>query len=113
MIGRAAQGRPWIFREVEHYLRTGTELAPPTITEIQSILKEHLLDHYEFHGEYTGVRTARKHVGWYLADLPHGKEFLAHFYQLESAEEQLASLDALLERVAANDSNVKQGRKAA
>lgn len=113
MIGRAAQGRPWVFREIVHYLRTGTVLAAPTASEIRQILKQHLQDHYDFHGEYTGVRTARKHVGWYLADMKHAKRFLAHFYRLESAGEQLASLDALLEAVAANDSEVIQGRKAA
>ncbi|MBA3477546.1 MAG: tRNA dihydrouridine synthase DusB [Lautropia sp.] len=66
MIGRAAQGRPWIFREIDHYLATGGKLAGPTWHEIWSLLRQHLLDHYAFYGEFTGVRTARKHIGWYL-----------------------------------------------
>ncbi len=64
MIGRAAQGRPWIFREVAHYLATGTHLAPPLVAEVQRALLEHLQDHYGLYGEYTGVRSARKHIGW-------------------------------------------------
>ncbi len=63
MIGRAAQGRPWIFREILHYLQTGALLDPPKVAEIQGILNNHLIDHYEFYGEYAGVRTARKHIG--------------------------------------------------
>lgn len=66
MIGRAAQGRPWIFREIDHFLATGSRLAGPTWQEVWSLLRRHLLDHYAFYGEFTGVRTARKHIGWYL-----------------------------------------------
>ena len=66
MIGRAAQGRPWIFREIDHYLGSGAKLASPTWREIWSLLRQHLLDHYAFYGEFAGVRTARKHIGWYL-----------------------------------------------
>lgn len=66
MVGRAAQGRPWIFREVDHYLATGRRRAAPTWQEVWSLLRQHLLDHYAFYGEYVGVRTARKHIGWYL-----------------------------------------------
>jgi tRNA-dihydrouridine synthase len=66
MIGRAAQGRPWMFREIDHFLRTGSLLPPPALDEIRQVLREHLLDHYAFHGEYVGVRTARKHIGWYI-----------------------------------------------
>jgi tRNA-dihydrouridine synthase B len=113
MVGRAAQGRPWIFRQIAHYLSTGETLPDPTLPEIHQVLREHLLDHYKFHGEFTGVRSARKHVGWYLANIPNTKAFLAQFYSLESAEEQIASLDALLNWVAANDPIVEKGRKAA
>ncbi len=113
MVGRAAQGRPWIFSQIAHFLETGTELPDPTLPEIHQVLREHLLDHYKFHGEFTGVRTARKHVGWYLANISNTKAFLSHFYTLESAEEQIASIDALLKWVAANDSTVEQGREAA
>jgi len=66
MIGRAAQGRPWIFREVAHFLQTGTLLPPPDLHEIRSVLREHLQDHYAFHGEWSGPRIARKHIGWYI-----------------------------------------------
>jgi tRNA-dihydrouridine synthase B len=66
MIGRAAQGRPWIFREVDHFLKTGTLLAPPSLAEIRGVLREHLLDHYAFYGEHCGPRIARKHIGWYI-----------------------------------------------
>ncbi len=66
MIGRAAQGRPWIFREIDHFLGSGSKLPAPTWEEIWGLLRQHLLDHYAFYGEFTGVRTARKHIGWYL-----------------------------------------------
>lgn len=88
MIGRAAQGRPWIFREIDHYLRTGEKLAPPDHEEMRELLLEHLEDHYRFYGEYTGVRTARKHIGWYLADLPDGPAFCAGMNQIENTREQ-------------------------
>ena len=88
MIGRAAQGRPWIFREIDHYLRTGEKLAPPDHEEMRELLLEHLEDHYRFYGEYTGVRTARKHIGWYLAELPGGPAFCAGMNQIENTREQ-------------------------
>jgi tRNA-dihydrouridine synthase B len=66
MIGRAAQGRPWIFREIDHFLKTGALLAPPSLAEIRDVLREHLLDHYAFYGEHAGPRIARKHIGWYI-----------------------------------------------
>jgi len=113
MIGRAAQGRPWIFNQIARFLETGEELPDPSLPEIHQVLREHLMDHYEFHGEFTGVRSARKHVGWYLANIPNTKAFLSQFYTLESAEEQIASLDALLTWVAANDPSVEKGRAAA
>jgi tRNA-dihydrouridine synthase B len=65
MVGRAAQGRPWIFREIAHFLATGVELPPPTRTELKTWMLAHLLEHYELYGEYSGVRSARKHLGWY------------------------------------------------
>ncbi|MDT4839226.1 putative tRNA-dihydrouridine synthase [compost metagenome] len=70
MIGRAAQGRPWIFREIAHYLATGEELPPPDLTEVKAWLLDHLEDHYSLYGEFTGVRSARKHLGWYAQSLP-------------------------------------------
>lgn len=70
MIGRAAQGRPWLFREVAHFLSTGELLAPPSVAELREWMLEHLQDHYALYGEYTGVRSARKHLGWYARSLP-------------------------------------------
>jgi tRNA-dihydrouridine synthase B len=75
MIGRAAQGRPWLFREIEHFLQTGELLPPPRIDEIQQVMNEHLEDHYAFYGEFTGVRTARKHIGWYTRGLSGANVF--------------------------------------
>ena len=77
MIGRAAQGRPWIFREISHFLATGMHCAPPTVAEARALIAEHLSDHYEFYGEEAGVRIARKHLGWYTEGLPGSLEFRA------------------------------------
>lgn len=88
MIGRAAQGRPWIFREIQHYLATGKHLAPPTWGELSELLLTHLDDHYRFYGEYTGVRTARKHIGWYLSGLPGGRELCDRINLIDSTQEQ-------------------------
>jgi len=89
LIGRAAQGRPWIFREIAHFLATGAELAPPTQTEACSILVEHLENLYAFYGEQAGVRIARKHLGWYAKDRPENAAFRAVANRAESAVEQL------------------------
>ncbi len=75
MIGRAAQGRPWIFREITHFLQTGEHLAPPLVAEVRRVMLAHLLDHYALYGEGSGVRSARKHIGWYVRDLPGGEAF--------------------------------------
>jgi tRNA-dihydrouridine synthase B len=77
MIGRAAQGRPWIFREIDHFLRTGELLAPPSLAEIREVLREHLVDHYAFYGEVTGPRIARKHIGWYIDGWCEDRRFAA------------------------------------
>src|SRR5690606_20855600 len=79
LIGRAAQGRPWIFREIAHFLETGEQLPGPGLIEVQHILLEHLAALHVFYGDVMGVRIARKHVGWYLATLPGAKEFRAQF----------------------------------
>lgn len=92
MIGRAAQGRPWIFREIAHYLEHGTHLQPPSYGELRDLLLEHLEDHYSFYGEHTGVRSARKHIGWYLAGLPGADTLLPHIMKLESTDEQSRTL---------------------
>lgn len=88
LIGRAAQGRPWIFREIAHYLAIGKELPAPTLYEVERILLEHLAALHAFYGDLMGVRIARKHVGWYLATLPGAREFRAEFNRLESTDAQ-------------------------
>ncbi|MBV7502831.1 MULTISPECIES: tRNA dihydrouridine synthase DusB [Achromobacter] len=88
MIGRAAQGRPWIFREIDHYLRTGETLAPPSYREMRELLLEHLDDHYRFYGEHTGVRTARKHIGWYVDGLPGADSFCAGMNLIDNTRDQ-------------------------
>jgi tRNA-dihydrouridine synthase B len=93
MIGRAAQGRPWICREIDHYLRTGVHLPAPLVAEVRELMNAHLEAHYAFYGEYVGVRTARKHIGWYVRDLPGGEEFRQRMNLLESTAEQLAAVD--------------------
>ena len=92
MLGRIAQGRPWIFREVTHFLATGSHLAPPLVADVERLLLDHLLDHYTLYGEFTGVRSARKHIGWYVKTLPGGEDFRAQMNALDSSEAQLASV---------------------
>ncbi len=88
MIGRAAQGRPWIFREIAHFLATGRELAPPLVLEVRRALLAHLQDHYGLYGEFTGVRSARKHIGWYVRGLPGGEAFRQRMNRIDSAAVQ-------------------------
>jgi len=92
LIGRAAQGRPWIFREIEHYLRTGEHLPAPSLLEVERILLEHLAALHAFYGDVMGVRIARKHVSWYLATLPGAREFRAQFNRLDSTDAQCANV---------------------
>jgi tRNA-dihydrouridine synthase B len=94
MIGRAAQGRPWICREVDHFLRTGSYLPAPMVEEVRGLMHEHLEAHYAFYGEFLGVRTARKHIGWYVRELDGGEEFRQRMNLLESTSAQLAAVDA-------------------
>jgi tRNA-dihydrouridine synthase B len=102
MIGRAAQGRPWIFREVAHYLAHGTLLAPPTVRQVQGWLTAHLHDHYALYGEHTGVRSARKHIGWAVKALPGGEAFRARMNLLDDCRAQVDAVthffDALADR---------------
>jgi len=100
MIGRAAQGRPWIFREIAHYLETGTHLALPPVVEIWGVLADHLQDLYAFYGEDAGVRIARKHIDWYTRDLAGSEEFRRGMNQLESAQQQMNAVDAFFGRLA-------------
>ena len=88
MIGRAAQGRPWIFREIEHYLKTGTHSQAPEITEIREVLLGHLSELYQFYGEYSGCRIARKHIAWYTKGLRDSNAFRQAMYKVESTAEQ-------------------------
>jgi len=97
MIGRAAQGRPWIFREIDHFLKTGALLAPPLVSEVRQLMSEHLRAHYAFYGEYLGLRTARKHIGWYVRDLEGGEEFRQRMNRIEHCEEQREAVDAFFE----------------
>ncbi|MEO6320639.1 MAG: tRNA dihydrouridine synthase DusB [Polaromonas sp.] len=93
MIGRAAQGRPWIFRELVHFMATGTHLAPPLVADVKRLLLDHLLDHYRLYGEFTGVRTARKHIGWYVQTLPGGEAFRSRMNLLEDCNMQLEAVN--------------------
>ena len=97
MVGRAAQGRPWIFREIDHYLRTGSLLPPPRIDEVRQLMAQHLHAHYAFYGDYLGVRTARKHIGWYLRDLAGGEAFRQQMNRIEYCASKLAAVDAFFE----------------
>ena len=100
MIGRAAQGRPWLFREIAHYLDTGALLPPPEVAEIRAIMNEHLEDHYAFYGEFTGVRTARKHIAWYTRGLAGASLFRHHMNTLDSSTAQLAAVNAFFDQQA-------------
>jgi tRNA-dihydrouridine synthase B len=100
MIGRAAQGRPWIFREVAHFLATGTQLAPPLVAEVRRLLLEHLEDHYTLYGEFTGVRSARKHIGWYVKDVPGGAAFRERMNRIEHCAAQLEAVADFFDELA-------------
>ena len=100
MIGRAAQGRPWIFREIAHYLATGAHLPPPTVREAHEAIALHLDDHYAFYGEELGVRIARKHLHWYTAGLPGGDAFREQVNAAESTARQRMAVDAFFARLA-------------
>lgn len=100
MIGRAAQGRPWIFREIDYYLNTNRFLPLPEVTEIHQVLIEHLHDLYQFYGEYSGVRIARKHISWYTKGLTHSAVFRHAMNQLQTVEEQLAATHQFFQQLA-------------
>ena len=103
MIGRAAQGRPWLFREIEHYLRTGTHLLPPRVGEIHDILRAHLEDLYAFYGVDTGVRVARKHISWYTRGLVGSAAFRHRMNQLPGVAEQRQAVDEFFFSLAEQD----------
>ena len=100
MIGRAAQGRPWIFREVAHFLATGQHLAPPLVLEVRRALLDHLHDHYGLYGEFSGVRSARKHIGWYVRALPGGEDFRRRMNLVDSAAVQWQLVSDYFEELA-------------
>ena len=99
MIGRAAQGRPWIFREIEHFLNTGVHLPEPTTEEIRDILLGHLETLYAFYGEFTGVRVARKHISWYSKGQSHGGAFRDAVCRVDTIDEQLRMTHEFFERL--------------
>ena len=88
MIGRATQGRPWIFRAIGHYLKTGGHLAAPDIAEVKAVLIGHLAELYQFYGEYSGCRIARKHIAWYTKGLRSSNEFRQNMYKVENTNDQ-------------------------
>ena len=102
MIGRAAQGRPWIFREITHYLETGEYLAQPLVMEVRRLLLDHLQDHYALYGEDIGVRSARRHIGWYVHQLPQGNAFRRHMNTLENAKDQHQAVADFFDDLAMN-----------
>ena len=99
MIGRAAQGRPWIFREVDHYLRTGERLPAPELEEVRDILLAHLDNLYAFYGEYTGVRMARKHISWYSKGQRHGAAFRQAVNRIDDAGAQRRMVEEFFEQL--------------
>ncbi|MDI9333366.1 MAG: tRNA dihydrouridine synthase DusB [Cytophagales bacterium] len=98
MIGRAAQGRPWIFREIVHFLAHGTDLAAPSANEIKKLLLEHLLEHYDLYGEQVGLYTARKHIGWYVQGMTGGEAFRQQMNTLQTCEQQLQAVNQFFEQ---------------
>ncbi len=100
MIGRAAQGRPWIFREIRHWLDYGVHLLPPTVAEARAAIEAHLDDHYAFYGEIAGVRIARKHLGWYAKDLDGADALRGQVNAAESSVEQLAAVGRFFDTLA-------------
>ncbi|KPK11254.1 MAG: tRNA-dihydrouridine synthase B [Acidithiobacillales bacterium SG8_45] len=98
MVGRAAQGRPWIFREIQHYLETGQHLPEPTLEEVRDTLMAHVENLYAFYGEYTGVRVARKHISWYSKGTRGGASFRDTVNRVETAEEQFDMVREFFDR---------------
>jgi len=103
MIGRAAQGNPWIFRQINHFLTQGEHLPPPAISEVKQILIEHLYTLYDFYGEYTGVRMARKHIAWYSKGLRNGNLFRQQMNTLEYPQQQLDFTEQFFSQLSQQD----------
>ena len=102
MIGRAAQGQPWLFREIDHYLQTGEKLSAPGVKQIKEILLKHLDNLYTFYGEYLGVRIARKHIGWYSKTQPGSAAFRKTINQAEQPELQKTLIEAFFNHLETN-----------
>ncbi len=100
MIGRAAQGRPWIFKEIDHYLKTGELLPPPALTEVKTILLTHVTNLHQFYGDVMGPRIARKHVTWYLKEQDPEGQFRSTFNAIEEGENQLDALNMYFDSIA-------------
>jgi tRNA-dihydrouridine synthase B len=107
MIGRAAQGRPWIFREMEHFLNTGTHMPPPEVSEIHQVMLEHLNDLYAFYGDLTGMRMARKHISWYTKGLVGSANFRHNMNQLQTIELQLAAINEFFAELQQRDERLQ------
>jgi tRNA-dihydrouridine synthase B len=105
MIGRGAQGNPWIFREILHYLQTGEVLPAPDLDEVRSTLLEHVGNVHAFYGEFMGARIARKHVGWYLADRDKERLFRSKFNAIDDANAQLDALNLYFDELAGAGTN--------
>lgn len=103
MIGRAAQGNPWIFQQIDHYLNHDEHLAAPALSEVQQILIEHLHTLYAFYGDYTGVRMARKHIAWYSKGLRNGNPFRQQMNTLEHPQQQLDFTEQFFDQLAQQD----------
>ena len=109
MVGRAAQGRPWIFREIAHFLDTGTHLAPPRVAEVRELLLEHLQDHYGLYGELTGMRSARKHIAWYVRSLPGGDALRRHINTIDDCQAQWQAVASYFDELAAQMERLPEG----
>ncbi|MDR3005994.1 MAG: tRNA dihydrouridine synthase DusB [Acidovorax sp.] len=109
MVGRAAQGRPWIFREMAHFLATGTHLAPPRVAEVRELLLEHLQDHYGLYGELTGVRSARKHIAWYVRSLPGGDALRQHINTIDDCQAQWQAVARYFDQLGQQMERLPQG----
>jgi tRNA-dihydrouridine synthase B len=113
MVGRAAQGRPWIFREITHYLATGALLPPPSVRQVQTWLTEHLHQHHALYGEFTGVRSARKHIGWAVKLLPGGEDFRNRMNLIDNCQAQAQALGDYFEQLADRHATLPQSSPAA
>lgn len=108
MVGRAAQGRPWIFREIAHFLETGKHLASPEISEIKQVLLSHLTELYRFYGEYSGCCIARKHIAWYTTGLRNSNAFRQAMYQVENTAEQAKVVEQYFDELLSYGENLAQ-----